>query len=175
MHRALFSLLEERPYEALTVIEICERADIGRSAFYEHFAGKDDLFRIGFELLEKELSAALQERQGSDPAGGRRIVALTLFRHAAGHSRLYRTIARGHAARIAYITIANILTPYLLPVLGTGEEKPRSVQDLRLATILGALLAALHWWLDRGARMEADILVDEVMATILASPPSPAS
>jgi AcrR family transcriptional regulator len=41
LHRALFSLLEERPYEALTVVDICERADIGRSAFYEHFAGKD--------------------------------------------------------------------------------------------------------------------------------------
>ncbi len=47
LHRAMFSLLEERPYENLTVLDICERADIGRSAFYEHFAGKDDPLRCG--------------------------------------------------------------------------------------------------------------------------------
>ena len=53
LHRAMFSLLEERPYETHTVLDICERADISRSAFYEHFAGKDDLFRVGFEQLEE--------------------------------------------------------------------------------------------------------------------------
>jgi AcrR family transcriptional regulator len=170
LHRALFSLLEEGPYETLTVLDICERADIGRSAFYEHFAGKDDLFRVGFERLEEELSEALENRQGLDVAGDGRIIALTLFRHAAGHARLYRALARDHARRIADITIANILTPYLLDVLATANDVPKGVRDLRLATILGALLAALHWWLDRGARLEVDTVVDEVTSTILASP-----
>ncbi len=170
LHRALFSLLEDRPYETLTVLNICERADIGRSAFYEHFAGKDDLFRVGFDQLEEELSAALANRQGLDVAADRRIIAQTLFRHVADHARLYRAIARDHARRIADITIANILTPYLLNVLGAADEVPKGVRDLRLATILGALLAALHWWLDRGARLEVDTMVDEIMSTILAPP-----
>lgn len=169
LHRALFSLLEERPYETLTVLDICERADIGRSAFYVHFAGKDDLFRVGFEQLEEELSEALENRQGLDVAGDGRVIVQTLFRHAAGHARLYRALARGHAGRIADITIVNILTPPLLNMLGTADDVPKGVRDLRLTTILGALLAALHWWLDRGARLEVDTVVDEVTSTILAS------
>lgn len=168
LHGAMFSLLEERAYETLTVLDICERADIGRSAFYEHFAGKDDLFRVGFKQLEEELSAALANRAELDVAEERRIIAQTLFRHAAGHARLYRAIAREHARRIAHNTIASILTPYLLRVLGVTNEVPKGVQDLRLATILGALLAALNWWFDRGARLDVDTMVDEIMSTILA-------
>ena len=171
LHRAMFSLLEERPYETHTVLDICERADISRSAFYEHFAGKDDLFRVGFEQLEEELAAALADRPGLDVTAERRIIVQTLFRHAAGHARLYRAIAREHTRRIAHNTIASILTPYLLRVLGVTNEVSKGVQDLRLATILGALLAALNWWLDRGARLDVDTMVDEIMSTILAPPP----
>lgn len=164
LHRALFSLLEKRTYEAITVVEICEQADVGRSAFYEHFRGKDDLFRVGFAQLEKELSTALSASCATDVARDRRIVVHALFSHAAGHARLYRAIARGHAGRVADVTIANILSPYLLPLLGDGGETPSVVLDLRLRTTLGALLAALHWWLERGARLDIDTLVGEVMS-----------
>lgn len=43
IHRAFESLMSERHYSAVTVVQIIERADIGRSTFYAHFETKEDL------------------------------------------------------------------------------------------------------------------------------------
>ena len=42
---AFEELLAEKRYEQITVADIVERADVGRSTFYAHFETKDDLLR----------------------------------------------------------------------------------------------------------------------------------
>ena len=42
--RALRDLLFERGYDGFVVRDIVERANVGRSTFYEHFEGKDEIF-----------------------------------------------------------------------------------------------------------------------------------
>jgi len=45
LHEALGSLIREKPYDAIVVQEILDRANVGRSTFYMHFSDKDDLHR----------------------------------------------------------------------------------------------------------------------------------
>src|SRR5215813_9896903 len=47
LHEALASLLREKPYDAIVVKEILDRANVGRSTFYMHFRDKDDLLVSG--------------------------------------------------------------------------------------------------------------------------------
>lgn len=42
-------LVSEKPYDDITVREIVERADVGRSTFYAHFDSKEDLLFSGFD------------------------------------------------------------------------------------------------------------------------------
>jgi len=37
MHEALMALIVEKGYEAVTVQDILDRADVGRSTFYAHY------------------------------------------------------------------------------------------------------------------------------------------
>lgn len=53
LHEALASLLHEKDYDCISVTEILDRANVGRSTFYTHYAQKDDLLVQGIlEMLQ---------------------------------------------------------------------------------------------------------------------------
>lgn len=51
MDKALISLLEEKPFEYITVSEICKKADVNRSTFYLHYENTVDLLNETARLL----------------------------------------------------------------------------------------------------------------------------
>src|SRR5882672_1464119 len=55
LQHALSSLILKKGYEAITIKDICDTANIGRSTFYAHYTSKDDLKRSGFEALRRLL------------------------------------------------------------------------------------------------------------------------
>jgi AcrR family transcriptional regulator len=56
LHKAL-SLILEKKYESITVQELLDRADVGRSTFYMHFQDKDELLLSGFQYLQSFLES----------------------------------------------------------------------------------------------------------------------
>ncbi len=55
LQQAHKSLLLKKGYEAIRVKDICDVANVGRSTFYAHYTGKDDLKRSGLEQLRRQL------------------------------------------------------------------------------------------------------------------------
>src|SRR5450432_1310924 len=52
---ALVTLILEKGWDAVSVQDVCEKADVGRSTFYVHFADKEDLLLSGFDELHASL------------------------------------------------------------------------------------------------------------------------
>ena len=44
-NKALLSLLEKKPFEYITISEICETAEVNRSTFYLHYENTSDLLK----------------------------------------------------------------------------------------------------------------------------------
>jgi len=40
---ALVELMQQRPFDSITVQDVLDRANVGRSTFYSHYSDKDDL------------------------------------------------------------------------------------------------------------------------------------
>ena len=55
LREALVQLILQRGWEKVSVLEVCERADVGRSTFYTHFADKEELLLSGFDDLRQAL------------------------------------------------------------------------------------------------------------------------
>ena len=63
---ALLELLEKQPFHTISVHEICEKADIGRSTFYLHFESKYALLSYCLELKYSELEKLLDTQVTKD-------------------------------------------------------------------------------------------------------------
>lgn len=61
INQAFLDLVAERPYDEISVADVIERANIGRSTFYQHFSNKDDLLAAVMEGGFLALSQAVGE------------------------------------------------------------------------------------------------------------------
>lgn len=51
LQKALIELIAERGYDAITIQDIVDRADVGRTTFYLHYQSKDQLFMSCHEAI----------------------------------------------------------------------------------------------------------------------------
>ncbi|MBQ0140172.1 MAG: TetR/AcrR family transcriptional regulator [Kurthia sp.] len=57
-HQAFFLLLQETPFEEMTISMICKEAGINRGTFYRHYETKDVLFEEVIEKISDDLIQA---------------------------------------------------------------------------------------------------------------------
>lgn len=48
---ALLELMSKKPYEDISISEITDLADVGRTTYYRHFTSKDDVLNFKFETI----------------------------------------------------------------------------------------------------------------------------
>ena len=156
LHQALLSLILEKGYEAISVEDICERANIGRSTFYAHFTSKADLKRCGLAHLRQELLDRHRSASASTPPGTRPLgFSLPMFEHARDHMHLYRALVGSKGGAIALDTIRQTLCDFVRGELATtgGKDATGVPRELIVQHIVGAYMAVLTWWLDGGAKL----------------------
>lgn len=155
---AFLALIRKKGYEAITITDICAAANVGRSTFYAHFTGKDDLKRKGLAHLRHALVTHQKARQGTSkerPAPALSF-SLMLFQHARENLDLYRALAGSRGGTIALDTIRAILTDLIRDELRANEgqsSKATIPRDLVVQYLVGAYMSVLTWWLDHGAKL----------------------
>lgn len=158
LQAAFIKLILKQGYEAVTVEEICAEANIGRSTFYSHFTGKDDLKRAGLETIK----ADLQDTGPRLPEAPFPRFSLPMFRHAREHIDHYRALAGGSGGPLALASIRQMLADEVRRELKAARSgRPADVHlDFSVHYLVGAFMAVLTWWLDHGARLSPDQMDD---------------
>jgi AcrR family transcriptional regulator len=145
---ALIDLLKVKHYDAISVKDIIEKANVGRSTFYAHYQTKDDLLKSGFErvldmLLEQVVFDETERTLTLDTA--------PLFRHAQGHAELYRTLAWGSGFEVITTQGQAALGAKFQQCLSqlVSAERQLTVPLSALSySLAGSLLILLKWWLE---------------------------
>lgn len=161
LQRALSSLILKKGYDAITVDDICETANVGRSTFYSHFTSKDDLKRRG---LDEHLRALLVDRRKNTlPPGDAKdrhlAFSLPLFEHARDHLDLYRALAGSRGGGVSLGAIRQIVSDLVSEEIAENAySNPGNVipREVVVTYVVGAYMALLTWWLDGGAKLSAE-------------------
>lgn len=62
LKEALLSLMEEKPYDKITIKDICTRADLSRQTFYNFFETKNDILRFCIQQCYTEMMESLKTK-----------------------------------------------------------------------------------------------------------------
>lgn len=84
---SLAQLMEEKEFEAITIQDIIDRANVGRSTFYTHYESKEKLL-----LNNINFQRELIHYTGDDPAQPMGINLTYLFHHLAEYGNIVRGI-----------------------------------------------------------------------------------
>lgn len=152
IYDAFEALMAERHYSQVTVAQIIDRADVGRSTFYAHFETKDDLLRsICAEMFDHIFEGVNvycvthKELQTADLKGK---LAHLLYHLRDSHSGVCgKLISEGEPIFTGYFKSQ-------LCALIEAEIEPSRTgapADLQIAMLVAAFSQAVGWWLAGGA------------------------
>ena len=155
LHQALMSLILEKKYESITVQEILDRADVGRSTFYVHFQDKDQLLFNGFQYLQSFLEAARVDTGTAPRNRYERIIgfSLPMFEHAQEYRRVNRALLGSTAEAVVRRRIHSVLTGIVSRELKLELQSRKDVSipvspELVTHFLVSAHISVLSWWLN---------------------------
>jgi len=161
IRRALFELIRERGFEALSVQDIIDRANVARATFYTHFQSKDDLLLSGFE----ELRASLKERQRIALAEGRNLdetmlaFSREMFAHADEHRALFRAMVGKKSGAHVQRRIHQLLLDLVrddVKALAVRERSASGPSEALVQFLAGSFFGLLIWWLNAKAQLSVE-------------------
>lgn len=158
LRRAMLTLLERGPFDAITVRAIAAEAGVGYATFFRHFPNKEALLD---DLAADEISALLAEAIPLFSSKNSARACVALFEFIARRKTLWRALLTGGAApllREQFVNQARKVASRFAP--------PRDVADcpidLRVTFATSATIEIITWWL----RQEEDVSI-ETIARIL--------
>lgn len=165
LRRALLDLILEKGYDRITVQEVIDRADVGRSTFYAHFTDKDDLLLSGLE----EMSATLEEQMRRHLEGGDPNPVLAAFRHADQHRRLWKALAGRRGAEVMRDGVRRRIYDIGLRQLHSVLPEGGPPHEVTFEFLMSSLVGLLTWWIDEDRPYTPEQMADMYMRLAVSS------
>ena len=143
LSEAFVQLLREKGYSAITVSDIIERANIGRSTFYSHYHDKDDLFVGQLDRVIEVLSSR-KPNQEDLPF----FPSLGLFRHVGEEYELYKALVWTPGIDLLIKHLQASLSRRIERGLQNSERDFDIPHTILANFIAGSFVTLLKWWLE---------------------------
>jgi AcrR family transcriptional regulator len=146
---ALMAELSMRPFEEITVTEICERAMVHRTTFYKHYEDKYALLEQGMRQMYDTLVAQAQHLAPSaftleNPPP----YFVRLFEHVAEHEPFYRLMLCGEGVGRFQRLVKAYVAEVAEREVTSGHRALTTPLALHVQFLAGGVLSILTWWLE---------------------------
>jgi len=158
---ALLSLLEERPFEQLTVREITAKADIGYATFFRHYPDKEALLSdLAASQISGLLAMTLPMLDTADTRGSARALCAYVWEH----RKLWSALLTGGASSM-------LKDEFIRQAQQIAEARPRQdawlPNDLSIVFYVTGTVEILAWWLKQNDPPSVDRMSEVIDALIV--------
>lgn len=172
LQNALAALIAEKDYDDITIQEILDRANVGRSTFYAHFENKDQLLRSILTHLNEQFEEGIRQISGENntfeensPNMPFRVVRFVeqnrwLFQAMLGQQR------QGSSTNPLYDYLFTATREHFRMMI---QIKHGDTTQIEMAShfYASAFIGALTWWLDHNIIYSAEEFSQQINRLML--------
>jgi AcrR family transcriptional regulator len=159
LRNALMQLIQEKGYDAITIEEITDRANLGRTTFYLHYQNKDDLLLDHHAEFTSQLNLDRLSREqllGDEPQPE----MVEFLQQISQGKAVYLAFTQ---ARDADIIIRNIRQHLINNLLASLQEAfpdtvPDPPVDILAQYLVRAQLSLIDWWITNRTGYDAELM-----------------
>ena len=163
LREAMLKLLLEKPFDQVTVRDICAAAEIHYATFFRHYSGKEALLD---DIAAEQISALVDLTLPIQQVAGHAVAIQRLFAYIEAHRPLWSTLLNGGASavmRSEWLHRAQIVTE---AHQGSHGWLPR---ELGTISSVALIIETVTWWLRQPEGSYSSEKAAEILSRLLAS------
>jgi AcrR family transcriptional regulator len=143
---ALLELIRTKNFDAITIRDITDQADVGYATFFRHYDSKEDLLAEQLAQIVRQLEEVAGQR--SEDYFQRE--GTLFFEHVQAHEHLYQGLLSGHVSVQVVRRMRDSLVKVIKPHMASHDEAADVLVPLDIAAnhIASSALELAAWWLD---------------------------
>ena len=153
LQKALIELTSERDYDAITIQDIIDHANVGRTTFYKHYNSKDELFMSCHEAMINQFHLnplhPLSRDELLSPETPMEMTAA--YQHLEQRRAQLYPVFQGKDSPLILRQIRDRSAREIEANLRIAFDESRSMIHLELLAnyLAGAQIALMQWWLEK--------------------------
>ena len=176
IRNAFVCLMQQKEYDAITVTDISEEAQINRKTFYAHYETKEHLYAWIMEEMFKDLfSSFMYEKETED----KQSEAVVLREDVAGffmkvehYREMLNTLITGKTSYMAFAIAENVIRQKMSLIDMQDKTKDSIMMtEISITRIKNFFFTGIDWWLDQTqyTPQEAAVIYGRMMQRSMAS------
>jgi len=157
-------LVLEKGYDAITIQDITDRADLGRGTFYIHFEDKEEVVWTAFRDMGQELEQEAHKQLDRHMPQVEYYGFLNIFRHAERNRQLYRVVFGRQGSAMLTARMQDWLAKAFLYDVRNAPEPPAPgfhiPEEIKAQVLTGTISRLLFWWLESPNNYSAEQMAD---------------
>lgn len=145
--QALIALTLEHGYDAVTIRDITQRADIGYATFFRHYHDKDALLADVLQVVLEDLLDRLQPQHTDGPETDAARVGTLIFEYIHDHGEVCRVLLGSHGPASL---VRRVIEDGAQRMMREHTQRQGATVPIEIAAnhVVAATIALIQWWLD---------------------------
>ncbi|MBQ8209469.1 MAG: TetR/AcrR family transcriptional regulator C-terminal domain-containing protein [Clostridia bacterium] len=167
---SLFKLMEEKPFEKISTIDICQSADVPRATFYNHFEDKFDLLRYALKNIIKTVTQDLNNNinQSEYPLK----IADNILSFIKANEKLAKKIVSANYNSVLFNEIKKVVFDQLYETLTIKESQERKYlanKQMIAEFYANGIVYSVKTWIEEGMTVPKEEITDALKAVLTAN------